>query len=80
MQTGPAQLVGSRTRNSGITKLRMADGETQPKKKVVVTGLGVISAVGCGTDSFFTSCIEGKSGIARLPKWADEYPCQVRGC
>jgi hypothetical protein len=84
----------------------------QTKKKVVVTGVGAISAVGCGSDSFFQvpscmflrricrtevamlcacipltgpglvmhgqSCVQGKSGIARLPKWADEYPCQVR--
>jgi len=42
-----------------------------------VTGLGVISSVGCGSDSFFQSCVDGKSGIARLPDTFDEYPCKV---
>lgn len=44
-----------------------------------MTGLGVISSVGCGSDSFFQSCVDGKSGIARLPATWDEYPCKVSG-
>lgn len=34
------------------------------KKRVVVTGLGVISPIGIGTDKFWNSLVEGKSGIA----------------
>lgn len=34
------------------------------KKRVVVTGLGVISPFGIGTDKFWNSLVEGKSGIS----------------
>jgi 3-oxoacyl-(acyl-carrier-protein) synthase len=30
------------------------------RKRVVITGLGVVSAVGNGTSEFWTSLIEGK--------------------
>jgi len=76
----PGLAVGARGRphaSASLSSVRMGDGETQPKKKVVVTGVGAISAVGCGSDSFFQNAVAGKSGIARMPKWADEYPCNV---
>lgn len=34
------------------------------KKRVVVTGLGVVSPFGVGTDKFWNSLVEGKSGIS----------------
>ncbi len=38
-------------------------------RKVVVTGLGVISGVGTGADAFFNNLIAGKSGISRLTRF-----------
>jgi len=79
-QVGPAGLLRqASSRNAAVTALSSVRMEerTQVKKKVVVTGIGCISSVGCGSDTFFQACVDGKSGIARLPKWADEYPCQV---
>ena len=35
-------------------------------RKVVVTGLGVVSPVGIGRDAFFASLLAGRSGIRRL--------------
>ncbi len=36
------------------------------KKRVVVTGLGVVTAVGIGVDSFWKNIIDGVSGIDRI--------------
>jgi hypothetical protein len=42
-----------------------------------VTGVGAVSPVGLGNE-FWDSLVAGKSGIGRLPSWADEYPAKVR--
>jgi len=36
-------------------------------RRVAVTGLGVVSPLGNSVDAFFSSLLEGRSGIARLP-------------
>jgi 3-oxoacyl-[acyl-carrier-protein] synthase II len=33
------------------------------KKRVVVTGIGIISNNGCGKDEFWTSIVNGNTGI-----------------
>jgi 3-oxoacyl-[acyl-carrier-protein] synthase II len=38
------------------------------KKRVVVTGLGVVSAVGTGKDNFWHNLINGKSGVKRVTR------------
>ncbi len=48
------------------------------RKKVVITGVGAVSPLGWG-DDFWNGLIEGRSGIVRLPSWADEYPAKVGG-
>lgn len=42
------------------------------KKRVVITGLGVISPIGIGKDGFFTSLKEGKSGVDKITKFDTE--------
>ena len=37
-----------------------------PKKRIVITGLGVISSIGIGKESFWKNLINGKSGISRV--------------
>ena len=40
------------------------------KRRVVVTGVGIVSPYGCGVDKFWNSLIEGKSGVktfTRIP-------------
>ena len=47
-------------------------------KRVVVTGLGVISGCGIGADDFFTAICEGKSSIDRVKRFDIQYyPCQI---
>jgi len=41
--------------------------------RVVITGIGVVSPIGCTRDSFWRSCVEGRSGVkARLSPWITE--------
>lgn len=50
------------------------------KRRVVITGLGVIAPNGVGKDEFWKSLKEGKSGITRITRFdATTYPCQVAG-
>ena len=49
-------------------------------KRVVVTGLGIISPVGIGKDSFWKSLLEGKNGIGKITLFdAAEYSAQIAG-
>jgi 3-oxoacyl-[acyl-carrier-protein] synthase II len=34
--------------------------------RVVITGIGVVSPIGCNKEDFWRSCLEGRSGVARL--------------
>ena len=38
------------------------------KRRVVVTGIGVVSAYGCGVDVFWNSLLEGKSAISTIER------------
>ncbi|NLU10904.1 MAG: beta-ketoacyl-ACP synthase II [Tepidanaerobacter acetatoxydans] len=50
------------------------------KKRVVVTGMGVISPVGIGLDKFWKSLIEGKSGIDTITSFdTDDLPTNIAG-
>lgn len=54
----------------------MPDG----RRRVVVTGLGVISPLGIGLEQFWSNAIAGRSGVGPMTQ-ADTtgYPCQVAG-
>jgi len=50
------------------------------KRRVVVTGLGMISPLGVGNDPTWQGLIEGRSGIDRITKFdASQYPAQIAG-
>jgi len=50
------------------------------KRRVVVTGLGIIAPNGIGKDEFWNSLRAGKSGIKRISRFdISGYPCQVAG-
>ena len=56
------------------TQLNMADDS----KRVVVTGLGVISGCGIGHEDFFQSCVDGKSSIGQIKRFDAQYmPCTI---
>mmetsp|Transcript_31814 Transcript_31814/g.36757 ORF Transcript_31814/g.36757 Transcript_31814/m.36757 type:complete len:203 (+) Transcript_31814:65-673(+) len=61
--------------NRGASTCLMMSAE---KPRVVVTGLGVISGCGVTADSFFESCVEGKSSLAKVTRFdAQHFPCQI---
>ncbi len=50
------------------------------KKRVVVTGIGVISPVGIGLDKFWGSLTEGRSGIDTITSFdTDDLPTNIAG-
>ena len=50
------------------------------KRRVVVTGLGVISAIGCAKEEFWDNLIKGKSGVGPLTHFdATQYDSRIAG-
>ena len=50
------------------------------KRQVVVTGLGIISPVGTGSEKFWKSLLEGKSGIRPITHFdASQFDCRISG-
>ncbi len=47
---------------------------------VVITGMGLVSPLGCGVDRVWARLLEGRSGIRRLPDTVvEDVPCKVGG-
>lgn len=50
------------------------------KRRVVITGVGVINALGITKDEFFSGLLEGKNGIQRITAFdAGNFPCHIGG-
>src|SRR5438105_14965328 len=50
------------------------------KRRVVVTGIGMISPLGVGNEPTWQGLIEGKSGIGPITKFdASAYACRIAG-
>src|SRR5271165_5978643 len=39
------------------------------KHRVVVTGLGVLAPNGCGKETFWQACVEGRSGVRAVTRF-----------
>jgi 3-oxoacyl-[acyl-carrier-protein] synthase II len=49
-------------------------------RRVVVTGIGMVSPLGIGTPETWNGLIEGKSGISKITRFdTTEYPAQIAG-
>jgi 3-oxoacyl-[acyl-carrier-protein] synthase II len=50
------------------------------KRRVVVTGLGMISPVGIGNEATWKGLVEGRSGVGQITKFdASAYACRIAG-
>ena len=51
-----------------------------PRRRVVVTGLGIVSPVGVGVDAAWASILAGRSGIATITRFdASAFPSRIAG-
>lgn len=49
-----------------------------PERRVVITGLGVVSPVGSGKDEFWSNLLAGKSGIGLIDRFdVSQYPTRI---
>ena len=54
--------------------------ETDPKKRIVITGMGVCSVFGNDTGVFYDKLLAGTSGISLIERFdASEYPTRFGG-
>ena len=52
----------------------------QPRRKVVVTGIGVITALGQTLDEFWNNLLAGRSGISKVTSFdTTDFPCKIGG-
>ncbi len=50
------------------------------EKRVVITGIGIVSPLGCGKETFWNNLIEGKSGISPMSSLdLSPYKCKLGG-
>ncbi|MBA0610889.1 hypothetical protein Godav_011650, partial [Gossypium davidsonii] len=54
--------------------------ETDPKKRIVITGMGLVSVFGSDIDYFYNKLLEGESGITQIDKFdATNYSVRFAG-
>jgi len=56
------------------------DNISDKPRRVVITGLGVVSPVGVGVETFWQALMEGKQGVGAISLFdASEFPCGIGG-
>ncbi|NUR14153.1 MAG: beta-ketoacyl-ACP synthase II [Bradyrhizobium sp.] len=48
-------------------------------RRIVVTGMGAVSPLGCGVELSWCRLLAGQSGLRPLPEWAQALPARVAG-
>src|SRR5712692_3801460 len=65
---------------SSLRRTCARDAEEAAMRRVVVTGMGIVSSIGNNTQEVLASLREAKSGIVRADKYAElGFRCQVHG-
>ena len=70
-------------RNVVLTRAMVASApkrEKDPKKRVVITGMGLVSVFGNDVDTFYEKLLEGQSGISLIDRFdASQFPTRFAG-
>ena len=54
--------------------------EKDPRKRIVITGMGLVSVLGNDVNTFYDKLLDGESGISLIDKFdASDYPVQIAG-
>jgi 3-oxoacyl-[acyl-carrier-protein] synthase II len=62
----------------GRSKQMGVNGNAFPGRRVVITGLGAVSAIGIGRNAYWESLKQGRSGIKKISSFdTRSYPCDV---
>ena len=48
-------------------------------RRIVVTGMGAVSPLGCGVETSWRRLLAGLSGLRPLPEWAQVLPARIAG-
>ena len=55
-------------------------GRTVELRRVAVTGVGLVSPLGVGSDATWSGVLEGKSGVGPITRFdVDGYPSRIAG-
>ena len=48
-------------------------------RRIVVTGMGAVSPLGCGVELSWRRLLAGQSGLRPLPQWSEVLPARIAG-
>ncbi len=48
-------------------------------RRIVVTGMGAVSPLGCGVELSWRRLLAGQSGLRPLPEWSQALPARIAG-
>src|SRR3954454_1980608 len=80
MKQGCSRQAAEPALHANAAGLTLAEFKRQTMRRVVVTGMGIVSSIGNNTQEVLASLREAKSGISRAGKYAElGFRCQVHG-
>ncbi|XP_057479841.1 3-oxoacyl-[acyl-carrier-protein] synthase I, chloroplastic-like [Actinidia eriantha] len=69
-----------RVRAMASTTASAPKREKDPRKRIVITGMGLVSVLGNDVNTFYDKLLDGESGISLIDKFdASDYPVQIAG-
>ena len=72
--------AGGRNGKTRVTMASAPKREKDPKKRVVITGMGLASVFGSDVDTFYEKLLEGQSGIGFIDRFdASTYSVRFAG-